>query len=119
MASLHDRKTYTPGRFAYLMENAFAGDLWAFLTNDSHLQQMLASVAKEKPAIEPLLPEIELRFAEPLASPLYPPEDVAVFINNMIRQIMEQCGYEHSACGICRGRFFTMSGLYRLRSAVE
>lgn len=119
MESLHARKNYTPGRFAYLMENAFAGEMWAFLTDDSHLQQMLAAVAKGKLAIEPLLPEIEQRFAEPLASPFYPPEEVAVFVNNMIKQIMEQCGYEHSACGICRGRFFKMSGVYRLRSAAE
>jgi len=105
---------YTPGRFAYLMEEPFTAELWAFLNEAASIRAMTRATANGQPAIAPLLPDIEQRFAGHLASPRLPAEEVAVLTNNMIKQIMESRGYEHAACGICRNsRFFKSSGLYR------
>ena len=68
------------------------------------------------PAIEPLLSDIESRFEESLASSEYPDEEIAVLVNNMIKQILEMRGFEHMACWLCRqGRYFKSSGVYRKR----
>jgi hypothetical protein len=113
-----DIKAYKPGRFAYLMNLPFARELWGFLADDSRVQKMLFASNKGKPAIEPLLSEIENRFEEPLASKDYPGEEIAVFINNMIRQVLEMSGYELLACAkIPAGRYIKSSGLFCKRSS--
>jgi hypothetical protein len=109
-----DISAYSPGRFAYLMESPFAGNVWAFLTDNDNLSTMLSAVDSGMPAILPLRDEIEVRFGPDLASADYRDDDAVVLVNNMIKQIMELCGYEFVACGIVHGaRFFTSSGVYR------
>jgi hypothetical protein len=108
---------YIPGRFAELFEQPFAKELWSYLTEPLQVQAMAAAIDAGKPAIEPLLAYIENRFESPLASSDYPPDDVGILVNNMIKQIMEAQGYEHCACGLCRGRFIRQSGVYRRAGA--
>jgi hypothetical protein len=110
---LIDIKDYKPGRFAYLMDRPFVRELWAFIADDSRMQSMFAAAAAGRPAIEPLLADIESRFEEHLGSAEYPDGEIAVLVNNMIRQVMEKSGYEFIACGMCRsGRYIKSSGLF-------
>ncbi len=111
-----DIKTYSPGRFAYLMESPFAKNLWAFLTEACNLRLMLSAVESGKPAISSLHKEIESRFGPDLASTEYRDDDAVVLVNNMIKQIMAKCGYHHIACGIFRdAKFIKSSGVYAKR----
>jgi|GEM_PF-1383145 hypothetical protein len=112
-----DFKTYSPGRFAYLMETPFAKNLWAFLTDARNLRLMLSAAESGKPAISHLHQEIESRFGHDLASTDYRDDDAVVLVNNMIKQIMVKCGYEHIACGIFKdGNFIKSSGVYAKRN---
>lgn len=106
-------KNYTPGRFAYLMDKPFTQALWNFLTDENRIQLMVSATEFKKPAIELFLAALESQFEEPLSSPDYPDEEIAVFANNMIKQILERAGYEHVGCGRCKGRFFKVSGLFQ------
>ncbi len=109
--------TYEPGRFAYLMEKAFAAEIWGFLDSNKTIAKMIAATDEGKPAIAPILAEIESLFSGQLASPENPKEDVAVFINSIIKHIMEQSGYEFIACGLCRnGRYIKSSGLFQKKT---
>ncbi len=112
-----DINTYSPGRFAYLMETPFAKNLWAFLTDARNLRLMLSAAESGKPAIFHLHREIESRFGHDLASTDYRDDDAVVLVNNMIKQIMIKCGYEHIACGILKdGKFIKSSGVYAKRN---
>ena len=112
-----DIKDYKPGRFAYLMDRPFVRELWEFITDDGRVQSMLAAAAAGKPAIEPLLADIETRFEEHLGSAEYPAEEIAVLVNSMIRQVLEKSGYEFIACGMCRnGRYIKSSGLFAMNA---
>lgn len=108
-----DIKTYNPGRFAYLMEKPFSHDLWHFLTDEKRIKLMVSASELNRLAIEPVLGDLELRFDEYLSSPDYPEEEISVFANNMIKQILEKNGYEYVACGRCKGRYFKSSGLFQ------
>ncbi|MFP4164435.1 MAG: hypothetical protein ACLFQB_09270 [Chitinispirillaceae bacterium] len=104
---------YEPGRFSYLFEKTFGERLWKYLSAEPQVKELIEAVKNGQPAIKPLLGTIESEYEEHLASKDYPKEEVSVFINNMIKQILEQRGYEHVGCGLCRGRFFKASGVYR------
>jgi hypothetical protein len=95
------------------MEQPFAAELWHFLTSHKQISGMASATALGKPAIVPLLDEIASRFGAQCESPEFPPEEVTVFINNMIKQIMERSGYKYVGCGIIRGsRHFKNSGVF-------
>ncbi len=104
---------YKPGRFAYLFEKQFGSKLWEFLSSPQQVQLMLEAVEQGRPAILPLLHIIEDEYEEHLSSSEYPQEEVAVFINNMVKQILESKGHEHIGCGLCRGQYIKVSGMYR------
>ncbi len=111
---LCDISHYKPGRFEYLMKEPFAEELWHFLSDEMHIALMLRATGEGLPAIEYILDELEERFEECLKSEEYPEEEVGVFANNMIKQIMEYHGYAYSACGFCpSSRFINMSGVYQ------
>ncbi len=111
---------YRPGRFAYLMNDSFVGELWAYLTRPESIRAMIAATRKRKPAIMPLAEEIEERFEEELTSSAYPDDDVVVLVNNMIKQILNMHGYEHAACGICHGTsIIRSSGIFKPGFAAE
>ena len=96
------------------MSEAFALDLWDFLGDDPHVRMMIEATDNGKPAIAPLLSEIEARFGEFLSSSKHRDDDAIVLVNNMVKQIMEHAGYEHIACGLFPGaRHIRSSGVYR------
>jgi hypothetical protein len=114
-----DIQAYDPGRFAYLMELPFAHDLWEFLADDARVRRMLSAADAGNPAIEPLLADIESEFGNLLSSSDFPHEEIAVFINNVIKHILETSGYDFIACTRCRtGRYIKSSGLFRKRAPV-
>lgn len=108
-----DIKDYIPGRFGYLMEKPFARNLWNFLADETRIKLMISASESNKPAIEPFLADLESHFEDPLSSPDYPDEEISVFANNMIKQILERNGYEYVGCSRCRGRYIKSSGLYQ------
>jgi len=109
-----DIKQYKPGRFAYMMGKPFAVDAWAFLTEQDHILAMGNAIAKGRPAIEPLIADIETRFEEHLTSKEYHDDDACVLVNNMILQILELRGFRHVSCGLCaHARFIKQSGIYK------
>jgi hypothetical protein len=108
-----DISNYTPGRFAYLMDEPFSLELWKFLSDEQQTSKMLEATAQNLPAIEFLLNELEEKFEPYLTSDDYPEEDVGILANNMIKQIMQYHGYEYTACALCPdGKSIKMSGLY-------
>lgn len=110
---------YNAGRFEYLMSEPFARELWGYLSDKSHIVQMIGAVESAKPAIWPLLAEIEERFGACITSEHYPDDDVEVMVNNMIKQILEYLGYEHVGCGMLRhALYIKLSGVYRKRETV-
>lgn len=113
-----DITRYNPGRFAYLMHEPFATFAWEYFSAPAQIDRMIDATEGGQPAIEPLLEEVESRFSEQLSSTHYPGEEIAIFFNNMIKQIMEMYDFEHAACGLCRGaRFFRSSGFYRKKDS--
>ncbi|MFW5785485.1 MAG: hypothetical protein ACOCW1_04795 [Chitinispirillaceae bacterium] len=113
MSQTERKLQYRPGRFSYLFQKPFGERLWNYLSAEPQVQVMIEAVKDSQPALKPLLDTIECEYEEHLASKEYPEDDVSVFINNMIKQILEHHGYEHVGCGLCRGRFFRASGVYR------
>ncbi len=108
-----DISNYRPGRFAYLMDEPFALELWKFISDDKQTNRMFEATAKNLPAIEFLLNELEEKFEPYLTSDDYPEEDVGILANNMIKQIMHYHDYEYTACALCPdGKYIKMSGLY-------
>lgn len=109
----YDISTYKPGKFQYLMAEPFAEKLWGFLANKTSINLMVKAVMENKPAIYYLLETIEQSFDEQFTSQNFDLDEIAVFVNNMIKQIMELSGYSNTACGICRNaRFIKSSGMY-------
>jgi hypothetical protein len=109
--------SYKPGRLEYLSVEPFVKELWEHLTNSERIHSMIKATSENKPAIAYLLAEIEERFGLHLSSKKYPEEDVGVLINNIIKHIMEQMGYEHIACGLFpTARYINSSGLYSILS---
>ena len=109
---------YKAGRFTYIMKDDWAIELWDFLSNPEQIISMITATNENKPAIFPLLSRIEKQFRPYLQSSKYNEDDAVVFVNNMIKQIMEYQGYEHSACGLCpQADIIKVSGLYRRQSA--
>lgn len=105
---------YKGGRFEHLLTEPFTKEIWEFLTDHENIRQMISAIDEGKPAIWPLLDEIESRFGNFIASESFPDDDVEIMINNMIKQIMEYAGYEHVACGMLRhGRYIKLSGVYQ------
>jgi len=108
---------YNGGRFEYLLKEPSAAQLWTFLSDRSNISQMIDAVKQGKPAISPLLAEVEEQFGSFIASERFPDDDVEVMVNNMILQIMEHMGYEHVACGMLRqAMHIKLSGVYRKRT---
>lgn len=109
--------TYQGGRFEYLLTEPFTKELWEFLADKDSIYHMVSAVNEGKPAIWPLLDEIESRFGRYITSEDFPDDDVEIMINNMIKQIMECTGYEHVACGMLRhARYIKLSGVYQRSS---
>jgi hypothetical protein len=109
-------KDYSPGRFGPLMQLPLARDLWDFLADDGRVRLMLDASDRGRPAIEPLRIETESRFGDVLSSPEYPREEIATFINNMVKHILEASGYEFVACFMSpSARYIKSSGLFRKR----
>ncbi len=109
-----DISEYVPGRFAYLMGESFALEAWDYLSEPSRVERMIHATRRGAPAIEPLLQELETEFAHVLKSESYPPQEITVFFNNMIKQLMEMHGFVHAACGLCPGgRYFRSSGMFK------
>lgn len=110
---LLDIKSYQPGRFSYLMKEDFTNDLWGFLSNKIQINKMIKATKEGLPAIKHFLDDLENQFQDYLESEKYPAEEVAIFANNMIKHIMENYGYIHSACGICpTAKYVKTSGIY-------
>jgi hypothetical protein len=113
MSDTHFSPMYNPGHFSYLWDYPFSKDIWAFLTHEPHIAAMHLTSRSGLAAITPLLAQIELNWQEVLENPTFPPEEVATFINNMVKQIMEQTGFEFVACGMCKeGKYIKKSGVY-------
>jgi hypothetical protein len=108
-----DISNYKPGRFAYLMDELFAAELWKFLSDEKQTNKMFSAIEQGLPAIEFLHEELETKFEVHLKSADYPEEDVGIFANNMIKQILQYHGYTYVACGLCpAGKYIKMSGVY-------
>jgi hypothetical protein len=115
-----DISFYKPGRFAYLAKEPFFSKLWDFVSSDASVRSMVEATKENKPAIYPLLVEIETQFEEPITSKAYREDDVQVLVNNMIKQILEMRGYMHIACGLCpQGRYIKQSGVYKKQDSIE
>lgn len=111
-----DISNYKAGRFADLMEKPFSQKLWGFLADKEQTDKMFLATKQGLPAIEFFLKELEVQFEEHLKSELYPEEEIAVFANNMIKQIMQYHGYIYTACGLCpEGKYIKMSGVYAVQ----
>jgi hypothetical protein len=108
-----DISNYKPGRFAYLMDEPFAAELWEFISDEKQTDKMFSATEQGLPAIEFLHEELETKFEVYLKSKDFPEEDVGIFANNMIKQIMQYHGYNYIACGLCpAGKYIKMSGVY-------
>jgi hypothetical protein len=105
--------TYEPGRFTEIFAQTFSKALWQYLSSPQTADLLIKASREGRPAIADILVFVETQWETELGSPDYPPEDVGVMVNNMIKQIMAQRGYSHAACGLCRGRFIKVSGVYQ------
>ncbi len=103
---------YDPGRFSHLYNLPEGKKIWQFLTSEKQLDLMTAAVQENSTPITPLLHSLEGEFADLFSSEEYPADDVATFVNNMIKQILIQRGFEHVGCGFCNGRFVKNSGVF-------
>jgi hypothetical protein len=95
------------------MDEPFTEELWGFLSNQKQTDKIFKATEQNLPAIEFILNELEENFEDCLKSEDYPEEDVGIFANNIIKQIMQYHGYTYMACGLCpAGRYIKMSGVY-------
>lgn len=107
---------YQPGRFEYLMREPITVEIWNYLNTEQSIESMINSTKQKKPAIDLLLSELESSFGEFLGSGKYFNDDPVVMVNNMIKQIMDQLGYEHKGCSLCsETRYIKSSGIYEKR----
>jgi hypothetical protein len=114
MAIRYPFTAYHPGRFSGLAGQPFARELWHYLADDETINTMVASAESGKPPILPLLDTIESRWETVLSNPLYAEQEIDVFINNQIKQIMELTGFENTGCSrIPDARFISLSGIYQ------
>ncbi len=112
-----DGLNYKPGKFGYLMEEPFAVEIWNFLKTRKNIQALIDSTAQKKPAIDLLLPQLESYFGAFLDSANKSNDDIPTMVNNMIKQIMDHLGYEHTSCSLYpKARFIRSSGMYEKRN---
>lgn len=108
---------YQPGRFEYLMKEPFTVELWNYLKTEQSIESMISSTKQKKPAIDLLLSELESSFGEFLDSGKCFNDDSVVMVNNMIKQIMDQLGFEHKGCSLYpEARYVKSSGIYEKRN---
>lgn len=105
---------YQPGRFEYLMKDPLTIEIWNFLKTSNNINLMIKATDLNKAAIDFLLSEIESLFGKFLNSSSEPDDNRPVMINNMIKQIMNQLGYEHTGCTLLpNARYIKASGMYK------
>lgn len=79
---------------------------------------MIQATVVGKTAIAPLTETLDKSFTHqlehfPFADLDTSPDDFKIFVNNMVKQIMEWEGYEHSGCGMLPGNpWVNLSGVY-------
>lgn len=107
---------YQPGRFEYLMNEPFAVEIWNYLKTERIIELMINSTKQKRPAVDLFLSELESSYGEFLNSGKGINDDPIVMVNNMIKQIMDQLGYEHKGCSLYpEARYIKSSGIFEKR----
>ncbi len=108
---------YQPGRFEYLMREPSTVEIWNYLKTEKTIELMINSTKQKRPAIDMFLSELESAYGEFLDSGKGFNDDPIVMVNNMIKQIMDQLGYELKGCSLYpEARYIKSSGLYEKRA---
>lgn len=103
---------YQPGQFADLAETPFAKGLWVLLTEPATLNCILETAAVGLPPLVQLEELLAPRFA--VLPEGADPERCKTLCLNMVKQLLEAHGYEHTACAFMPpGALFRTAGLYR------
>jgi hypothetical protein len=103
--------SYSPQNFSDLATTEFGGALWDFLKQRDNLIRMETATILERAAVEPLAGPLVEEFGDQAGD-----DRTKQMIGHMVRQIMEELGYEIDRTGlrITRPSLFTSGASYRV-----
>lgn len=103
---------YQNETFSDIAATRVGGAIWTVLASDKGLLRMEAAARNGESSVLPL--EKELRdCVETMDGPPELKDRYKSMCLNMARCIMELRGWEHVACALSPGRYFTSSGIFK------
>ncbi|MDG5813569.1 hypothetical protein QA601_00615 [Chitinispirillales bacterium ANBcel5] len=112
MKNSQNHIVYRSERFSHLYNTSTGKDLWSFLSSPQQIKRMQSEVNTGNAPIKALLTELETRFLTFFTAGDNESGEVAVFINNMLKQLFEHLGYTHTGCARCNGKFIKSTGIF-------
>jgi len=91
--TMFPENNYDAGKFTDIA-SVWGNQLWEFLNEPSIVRSMIDASDNKRPAAEAIAPELVERFGNDIKQ-----DRVKQFIGFLIRQVMEQNGYSHTAYG--------------------
>lgn len=105
---------YTPSeRFAPHVNSDLAHEMWACVSRQESIDRMITAINEGKPAVTYMDSELHARFSELLKDHGELEPELKILCMNMMKQLLEHLGYEHTACAICsQGEFVKSAGIF-------
>lgn len=109
-----DFSEYTPAeRFATLAKTDLAKAMWSCITKSENIEKMEQAIAQGESPVVPLDNELYERFGSLIEEADADTEELRVLCMNMMKQLLEQKGYTHTACTLVpTGSFVKSAGLF-------
>ena len=101
---------YVPGHFISTYNSQNGSLIFDFLTENDNIVRMITATYLSRPAAEPLSPYLVQKFGPDISA-----DPIKKMIGHMIRQIMEQCGYQFDRSGVPikrEGNIFSSAARY-------
>jgi hypothetical protein len=108
--------SYCWKKFEKYRHSQLAQQMWAYLTRNENVEAMQEAVERGEAAVEPLCPKLQELFAQKIEDHSGDSDELRTLCLNMSKQIMEQCGYVHSACKFMPNNPFVGSAALFIRS---
>lgn len=110
-----DFSLYKPSpRFETLATTELAKAMWQCLTQEANILKMEEAIARGEAPVVPLDEELHERFSDLIEKEETDSAELRVLCMNMMKQLLEQKGYQHTACAfVPKGSFVTSAGLFQ------
>jgi hypothetical protein len=115
MSKTYPFSIYSPAsRFVEMSKWEFTETVWSCLTKTENVEQMESAIDDGKSPLLPMDSELNSRFSQKIIDSNHDEEELRIMCLNMMKQLLEFMGYEHTACALIRdGEFVKSAGIYK------